>query len=182
MLQEIQNYLDLRFLTTDLVLWSGSRITEDSIQYVCFDEYGNELGVIERRFKSSPRFVLDLHSSDALFLLNKSLPYIYRANEAVIVEGPADALALHRSGLKNVVAFGGASNFGKRKLRLLRRYCDNLWFIFDKDEAGLRFFMNVRDKQKLIVKTSVSFTPREKDPAAFLAKGGSITEFRKYDL
>lgn len=179
---EIQDYLNQRTLTPELLKWAGSRIYDDRIEYVCYDEYGNDLGVIERRFTGTARFVVSLNTSDALYLVHRTLPHIFVQNEAVIVEGPADALALYQAGIQNVVALGGASNFGKRKLRLLRRYCDNLWFIFDKDSAGLKFFKSVKERQDFAVKTSITFTPREKDPAAFLANGGTIQEFRKLAL
>ncbi len=178
----LDKYLHERAITRRDLDEVGSTYSESGISYVVFDEYGREVGSIDRRFSQEPRFVLNFRSSESIFLFNSALPSIFASGEAVIVEGPADALALRRAGMENTVAFGGASNFGKRKLRTLRRYCDSFWFIFDRDDAGLKFFKNVRDRQKLVTDVWVTFTPEWKDPAEFLAKGGNIEDFRKLPL
>lgn len=176
-------YFAERAFTREDLEFCGGDLVDDSIFFNIFDYAGNPQGFVERRLNSSPRYVNGMTSSDSLYPIHVTYPYIERANEAVIVEGPSDALALYANGIKNVVSFQGASNFGKRKLRLLRRHCENLWFIFDRDDAGVIFMNHVRGKMRIAFKVQGCFIPDgNKDPAEYIAAGKSIHDLVRLNL
>jgi len=179
----LTKYLAKRALEESDLYEAGSYYKNGVVYYISYDIRGVYLGHIERRLEGKPRFVNYLNTSENMFLIHMSLPYIYEANEAIIVEGPADALAMWKSGVRNVVAFGGASSFGKTKLRTLKRFCEAFWFIFDRDAAGLVFYNSVKERQKLAVTTYASFIPSgSKDAAEYIHNGGDIKDLRKQEI
>ena len=67
--------------------------------------------------------------------INKSKDFIRREDRAIIVEGYTDFLTLYSSGFKNSVATLGTS-LTREHASMLRRYTNNIVFIFDGDVAG----------------------------------------------
>lgn len=174
-------YFKRRAITKDTFEHCGGTYGEDSLYFNVYDYAARPEGYIERRLNSDPRFVNGLTSSDTLYPIHVTAPYIAETGEAIVVEGPSDSLSIYQSGYKNVVSFQGASNFGKRKLRILRRFCSSIWFIFDRDEAGLQFHKYVRYRLDLDFPIYMSFPPVGlKDPAEYLADGNSLSELSKY--
>lgn len=176
-------YFSERAFTWEFLESMDGEVHDDSVFYNIFDYAYRPQGYVERRLNTQPRYVNGLTSSDSLYPIHKSAYYIEKASEAVVVEGPSDALALYANGTKNVVSFQGASNFGKRKIRLLRRHCDSIWFLLDRDEAGLQFAKHIRERLHLDFPAFMSFTPSpHKDPASYLALGGKIGDIKRYPL
>lgn len=62
---------------------------------------------------------------------------IRRANYTVIVEGNIDILSSHRMGVSNIVAPLGTA-FTINQAKLIKRFCDEIYFSFDTDEAGTK--------------------------------------------
>lgn len=168
-------YFSDRGFTLQHLLECDGEVNDDSIFFNMFDYAFRPQGYVERRLNSQPRYVNGLTSSDTLYPIHKTAMFIEAMKEAIVVEGPSDALALYANDYKNVVSFQGASNFGKRKIRMLRRHCESLWFIFDRDAAGVQFFEYVQKRLHLDFPVYATFTPEGfKDPAEYIAKGNKI--------
>lgn len=86
------------------------------------------------KFLNSPQSVL-FDKSRVLYGLDKAGREIRRANQAVIVEGYLDVIALHQAGYKNVVSPMGTA-LTTYQLRLLKRYSRNIVLALDPDAAG----------------------------------------------
>lgn len=70
-----------------------------------------------------------------LFGLNKAKQSIIEKNHVIIVEGQFDCISCNIKGFKNVVAVGSA-NLSKYQFSLLKRYTNNIYMLFDNDNAG----------------------------------------------
>lgn len=71
-----------------------------------------------------------------LFGLNVTAKYIRSQDEAYVVEGYMDALALYQNGIKNVVATLGTA-VTLQHAKLLKRLCKKVVALFDGDDAGM---------------------------------------------
>ena len=60
---------------------------------------------------------------------------IIKKNQCYLVEGYTDLISLHQKGIQNVVASSGTA-ITVDQVRLIKRFTDNVSFIFDSDEAG----------------------------------------------
>ncbi|MCQ2318348.1 MAG: DNA primase [Bacteroidales bacterium] len=61
---------------------------------------------------------------------------ISRLDNCILVEGYADVLSMHQSGIENVVASSGTS-LTTEQIRLISRYTKNVTMLYDGDNAGL---------------------------------------------
>ena len=104
---------------------------------------------------------------------------IQQQNNAIVVEGYADVISMHQSGIENVVASSGTA-FTEEQVRLLRRFTNNVTLMFDGDGAGQKAALKNTDvvlKEGLSVR--VVLLPAEHDPDTF-ARTHSAEEVRKY--
>lgn len=114
------------------------------------------------------------------FEKGKLLYALYHAREAIrhteqiiVVEGYMDAIRLHQSGIKNVVASMGTA-LGLHQVQLLLRYAREVVLAYDNDEAG----HNAALKAAALLKqhrgrVRVLLLPEGKDPDEFVQlKGG----------
>jgi DNA primase len=62
--------------------------------------------------------------------------FVREKKSAIIVEGYMDFLALYQAGIKNVIATSGTA-FTDAHARILRRFTDTLFLVFDGDAAGV---------------------------------------------
>lgn len=67
--------------------------------------------------------------------LHRSMHEIRNLNQAIVVEGYMDYLALYGAGIKNVVATLGTA-LTESHVRLLKRWTKNIVLLFDGDQAG----------------------------------------------
>ena len=116
---------------------------------------------------------------DILYGLNISKSDIRGAGEAIVVEGYMDLLALHSSGIKNVVAALGTALTTSQAL-LLKRFSSNAVLLFDADSAGLK--AAERGLEVLIdsgVSPFVLTLPEGEDPDSFIRNNGPETLIAK---
>ncbi len=115
----------------------------------------------------------------AAYIKGKTLFGIYQAKDAIIekdsailVEGYADLIALHQSGIRNVVASSGTA-LTIEQIQHISRYTQNVYLVYDADTAGQDASMRGSDillEQGMNVYI-VELPPGE-DPDTFvLAKG-----------
>ncbi|GHV75967.1 DNA primase [Spirochaetia bacterium] len=72
---------------------------------------------------------------ETLFAIDLAMPEIRKTKEAYIAEGYMDVIALHQAGVANAVAPLGTA-FTDEQAKLLKRWAERLYLIFDTDEAG----------------------------------------------
>jgi DNA primase len=86
------------------------------------------------KFINSPETPL-FSKSHLLYGLDRARKPIRAANQAIIVEGYLDVIALHQAGFENVVSPMGTS-LTEDQLRLLKRFTGNIVLALDPDAAG----------------------------------------------
>ncbi|MEQ9668256.1 DNA primase [Coleofasciculus sp. G2-EDA-02] len=97
---------------------------------------GRSLGDELPKYLNSPETPL-FNKGKTLFALDKAYNAIGDKDQAVVVEGYFDAIALHRVGIQNVVASLGTA-LSLEQMRQLLRYSESKQIIlnFDADKAG----------------------------------------------
>ncbi|MFB6305383.1 MAG: DNA primase [Flavobacteriales bacterium] len=84
-----------------------------------------------------------------------------------LVEGYTDVLAMHRSGIENVVATCGTS-LTEKHAHLIRRYTNNVTILFDGDEAGIKAsFRSIDIFLSKGMNVKVVLFPEKSDPDTF---------------
>jgi DNA primase len=86
------------------------------------------------KFLNSPETVL-FTKGRLLYGLDRARRAIRSANQAVIVEGYLDVIALHQAGYENAVSPMGTA-LTEEQLRLLKRFTRNIVLALDPDTAG----------------------------------------------
>ncbi|NEO99996.1 MAG: DNA primase [Symploca sp. SIO2E9] len=107
---------------------------------------GRSLGEQQPKYLNSPETKL-FDKSKILFALDKAYGAISKQDQAVIVEGYFDAIALHAVGIKHVVAPLGTALSQEQVLQLLR-YTESKQIVlnFDADAAGTKAFERAIEK------------------------------------
>lgn len=77
------------------------------------------------------------HKSSVLYGLNQGKQAISKANLCLLVEGYMDVVALHQSGIENVVASSGTA-LTVDQIKLIKRLTENVTILFDGDPAGIK--------------------------------------------
>ena len=77
------------------------------------------------------------HKSNVLYGLFQSKQAVSRENMCRLVEGYMDVVALHQSGIENVVASSGTS-LTTEQIKLIKRLTENVTILFDGDAAGIK--------------------------------------------
>lgn len=88
------------------------------------------------KFLNSPQTVL-FDKGDLLYGMDKARRAIRSQDQAVIVEGYMDVIALHQAGFENAVSPMGTA-LTERQLRRLKRYSRKIVLALDADTAGDR--------------------------------------------
>ncbi len=110
--------------------------------------------------------------SRVLYGLYYAKEAIRAAESVVIVEGYADLISLFQSGIENVVASSGTA-LTDDQIRLISRYSQNVFLVYDADSAGSKAMMRGVDLiigQGLDVR--VVKLPQGEDPDSFVRKEG----------
>jgi DNA primase len=97
---------------------------------------GRSLGDEQPKYLNSPETKL-FDKGKTLFALDKARDAISKRDQAVVVEGYFDAIALHAAGITNVVASLGTA-LSQEQVRQLLRYTESKQIVlnFDADAAG----------------------------------------------
>jgi len=109
------------------------------------------------------------HKGKTLYGLFETAKYIRSEDQAIVVEGYMDLLALYQYGFKNVVATLGTA-LTSDHARLLKRYTSNILVLFDGDEAGQTAQAKSLNVYWLRDSCQKDFAPDLLDPDEFLKK------------
>jgi DNA primase len=121
------------------------------------------------------------HKGSQLFALNFAKEEISRTGHALVVEGYMDVIALTQHGIKNAVAPLGTA-LTESQMIVLKRFCEDVTFIFDGDDAGVKAADRALDltaQSGTDIPHSVVILPNKMDPYDFvMSQGGKeFTEF-----
>ena len=145
-----------------------------------FDTYGNPKGFGGRilpgkkgaKYLNSDNNTI-YNKSHCLYGLNLAQKILVKQNEALIVEGYMDVISLHQHGFSYALASAGTS-LASSCINIIRRYTNNITFIFDGDEAGKTASIRAL---KLCLEQDISSyfvsLPPQEDPDSFLKKYSS---------
>ncbi len=108
-----------------------------------------------------------------LFALDLALPEIRKTKEAYICEGYMDVIALHQAGVTTAVAPLGTA-FTEEQAKLLRRWTERVFLVFDSDEAGKNAAVKgILTCRKVALPCAVVTVEGGKDPADILRDRGA---------
>ncbi len=119
------------------------------------------------------------HKSNVLYGLFHAKKAIRDADNCYLVEGYADVISVHQSGIENVVASSGTS-LTVEQIRLISRLTKNITILYDGDAAGIKASLRGLDlilEEGLNVK--VVLFPDGHDPDSYVRLLGS-TGFKNY--
>ncbi len=121
-----------------------------------------------------------------IYSKRRELYGLYQAKQAIakndccyLVEGYTDVMAMHQSGVENVVSSSGTA-LTDEQIQLIHRLTDNIVVIFDGDEAGIKASQRGIDmllRQGMNVK--LLLLPDGEDPDSFARKHTS-EDFKAY--
>ncbi len=117
--------------------------------------------------------------SRALYGIHLAKPHISKEDMCFLVEGYTDVMAMHQSGVENVVSSSGTA-LTIPQTHLIRRFTKNVTVLFDGDRAGMSAALRGIDillKEGLNVKV-VTF-PDGDDPDSY-SKKVSSSEFQQF--
>ena len=104
------------------VLGFGARILKNNIKTA--------------KYLNSPETEI-YHKSSVLYGLSQGKQAISKVNLCLLVEGYMDVIALHQSGIENVVASSGTA-LTVDQIKLIKRLTENVTILFDGDPAGIK--------------------------------------------
>lgn len=119
------------------------------------------------------------NKSEVLYGLFQAKRAIKGDDICYLVEGYTDVISMHQNGVQNVVASSGTS-LTEGQLRLVKRYTQNICFIFDGDAAGIKASLRAIDlalEEGLNVRALA--LPEGEDPDSF-AKARSTNEIKAF--
>ena len=119
------------------------------------------------------------HKDHELYGLFQAKKAIAKEDRVYMVEGYTDVIAMHQSGIENVVANSGTA-LSVYQIKLLRRFTQNITLLYDGDEAGIHAAMRGTDMllaEGMNIK--VLLLPDGDDPDSF-AKKHSSQELKDY--
>ena len=127
------------------------------------------------KFLNSPETVL-FTKGRLLYGLDRAHKAIRTTDQAVIVEGYLDVIALHQAGYENVVSPMGTA-LTENQLRLLKKFTRRIVLALDPDTAGQKAILRGLDAALSARTTKASSTrsarpaPQRSPPAGRLARG-----------
>jgi DNA primase len=134
----------------------------------------------EPKYLNSPETPI-YQKGKILYGLNFTKDEIRKKGSAVLVEGYVDLISLYQADIKNVVASSGTA-FTQDQARLLSRYAEKVYLLFDADTAGQSAtFRSVDLLFSEGVEVFVVSLPKGEDPDSFVNKFGQKELAQKID-
>ncbi len=150
-------------------------ISNESGKVVAFG--GRVLGEGQPKYLNSPETPL-YSKARTLYALHQARDIVRQEGFAILVEGYMDCIALHQSGVKNVVASCGTS-LTEQQAKLLARFADRIVVNFDPDSAGAAATLrslNILLESDFSIQVLV--LPGGDDPDSFI-KAKGVAEYRR---
>jgi len=182
-LSKKKNYKNRDLLTAGVSFERGTTLYDffrGRIIFPLFDHRGNATGFSGRALNDidMPKYLNTketavYHKGSMFFGLNTAKEEIKQKQDAIIVEGEFDAIALYMEGIKNAVAIKGTA-LTENQVALLSRFTPKVTLCLDQDNAGFeatRRSLEVLEKKGMT--TSIIVIKDGKDPDEALKKNPS---------
>lgn len=134
--------------------------------------------------KSQPKYINSPESPvynkrKVLYAMHLAKSEIRSQDNCFIVEGYTDVISLHQNGVTNVVASSGTA-LTSEQVRLVKRYTENITFLYDGDQAGIKAALRGLD---IVLESDMNvklvLLPENEDPDSFIKQTGSAA-FKTY--
>jgi len=130
------------------------------------------------KYVNSPESAI-YHKSDSLYGLFQAKSTIIKEDCCILVEGYADVISMHQSGIENVVASSGTS-LTQGQISLIKRFTNNVILLYDGDGAGIKAALRGTD---MILEEGMSvqvvLIPDGADPDDY-AKSHTTVEIKEF--
>ncbi|MCS7177244.1 MAG: DNA primase [Candidatus Kapabacteria bacterium] len=145
-----------------------------------YDSIGRVIGFGARRLReeeAGPKYVnspttLVYDKGKVLYGLYQARDALRSQGYALLVEGYMDVLSLHQAGIRAAVATAGTA-LTVEQLRLLRRYCRQLFVVYDADRAGQQATLRALELAlQEGFEVSIVTLPEGEDPDSFVRLQG----------
>lgn len=155
---------------------------EERIMFPIADHLGRVCGFGGRVFKvgdTRPKYYNSHENSfftkgHLLFGLHNAKKAIQDVQKVILVEGYTDCIAVAQHGFPYVVATLGTA-CTQDHLKLLGRYTQQLYIMYDGDQAGIQAILRIAEMcWQVNLDLYVIPLPAGDDPASFVSKGGSV--------
>ncbi len=114
-----------------------------------------------------------------LYALHLAKNMVRKKDNCYIVEGYTDVISLFQNGVENVVASSGTS-LTSDQVRLVKRYTDNITFLYDGDAAGIKAALRGMD---IVLENDMNvklvLLPDGEDPDSYIRNVGT-TKFEEF--
>ena len=118
------------------------------------------------------------HKSEILYGLDRARAAMAKANQAVVVEGYTDVIALHQAGVEGTVAVMGTA-ITPKQVETLSGIVDEVVLALDADSAGQEAMLRAqRVAGGRRMRLRVASMPKGVDPAELMATDGGAERFR----
>ena len=127
--------------------------------------------------KSQPKYINSpetpiYNKRKVLYGMNLAKSFIRKKDNCLVVEGYTDVISLVQNGVENVVASSGTA-FTKEQVRLIKRYTENVTFLYDGDAAGVKAALRGLDiVLENGMNVSLVLLPDGEDPDSYIRKLG----------
>lgn len=134
--------------------------------------------------KSQPKYINSpetpiYNKRKVLYGMHLAKTSIRKKENCIVVEGYTDVISLVQNGVENVVASSGTA-FTQEQVRLIKRYTDNVTFLYDGDAAGVKAAMRGLDVVlENGMNVSLVLLPDGEDPDSFIRASGNAN-FESY--
>ena len=133
---------------------------------------------VNQKYVNSPDSEI-YHKSNELYGIYQAKKAIAKEDRVYLVEGQADVISMHQSGIENVVANSGTA-LSIQQIHTLHRFTSNITLLYDGDEAGIHAALRGTDMLLLEgMNLMVLLLPDNDDPDSF-ARKHTADELKKY--
>ena len=128
--------------------------------------------------KSQPKYINSpetpiYNKRKTLYGLHLAKSAIRKGDNCLVVEGYTDVISLVQNGVENVVASSGTA-FTREQVILIKRYTDNVTFLYDGDAAGIKAALRGLDiVLENGMNVSLVLLPDGEDPDSYVRKLGN---------
>jgi len=134
--------------------------------------------------KSQPKYINSpetpiYNKRKTLYGLHLAKSAVRKVDNCLVVEGYTDVISLVQNGVENVVASSGTA-FTREQVLLIKRYTDNITFLYDGDAAGIKAALRGLDiVLENGMNVSLVLLPDGEDPDSYVQKLGN-TAFEEF--
>ena len=124
------------------------------------------------KYINSPETLI-YNKRKVLYAMHLAKGPIRKKDNCYIVEGYTDVISLYQNGIQNVVASSGTA-LTDEQVRLVKRYTNNITFLYDGDPAGVKAALRGLD---LVLRNDMNvklvLLPDSEDPDSYVRKLGA---------